>query len=488
MINPKEKNLAKATITGTIWNYGSFISGRLVAFVSMLILARLLTKDDFGVAALAGVATGFIDVIAGLGISHAVIYYKDEEGIFDTAFWLNMISSFVIFSVAWFGAPLLGLFFNDPRAADVLKLLAFTYPLAAVGYIHGALLQKQLAFGKRFIPSLAAAISKAVISIPMAYLGYGYWSIVFGQLGSELIKTITYWIVLPWRPTFKFVKPFTKPLMTYGLTMVLSDSLGSFVNQIDFLLIGRNLGAAALGVYSMAFRLPEILIQMFCSAMATVLFPIFASLQDDLESLRRGFHLTTQNMFLVVAPIGIGLALVAEPFIIIFLSDRWLEAIPVIRAVAIFSTVQAIPYSAGIVYKARARQNILTLITIVQFFLVAPTIYWVTVTYGSIVYVAWMQVVNASLIALLSLAVAVRIINASMTDIFKALVPGAASGLVMTVCVLGSQYLIGANQPVVQLMSSTIVGAVSYTGSLYLLNREIFFQMLRFVKLRRTGT
>jgi lipopolysaccharide exporter len=227
---------------------------------------------------------------------------------------------------------------------------------------------------------------------------------------------------------------------------------------------------------------------MFCSAMATVLFPIFASLQDDLESLRRGFLLTTQYMFLVVAPIGIGLALVAEPFIIIFLSDRWLEAIPVIRAVAIFSTVQAIPYSAGIVYKARARQNILTLITIVQFFLVAPTIYWVTVTYGSIVYVAWMQVVNASLIALLSLAVAVRIINASMTDIFKALVPGAASGLVMTVCVLGSQYLIGANQPVVQLMSSTIVGAVSYTGSLYLLNREIFFQMLRFVKLRRTGT
>ncbi|MHC1785288.1 MAG: lipopolysaccharide biosynthesis protein [Anaerolineaceae bacterium] len=486
-MNSKDETLAITTIRGTFWNYGSYMSGRLVAFVSMLVLARLLSKDDFGVAAYAGVATGFIDVVAGLGISNAVIYYKDQEGIFDTAFWLNMISSFVIFTIAWFGAPLLGIFFNDTRATPVMEVLAFTYPLAAIGYIHGALLQKQLAFGKRFIPSLAGAISKALISIPMAYLGYGYWSIVFGQLGSQFVTTIAYWIVLPWRPTFRFKRPFVRPLMTYGLTMVLSDALSSIVNQIDYLLIGRNLGSIALGIYSMAFRLPEIVIQMFCSAIANVLFPIFASLQDDLESLRRGFLTTTQYMFLIVAPIGVGLALVAEPFILVFLSDKWLEAIPVIRAISIFSTIQAIPYTAGIVYKARGRQNILTLITVVQFCLVAPSIYWVTIRFGSIEYVAWTQVAISLFITVLSLGIAVKIINASFLDIFKSLIPGFISGVCLAITVTGVLFLTHAMTPTIQLLLSLIAGVVSYIGAIYLVKKELIFQMLAILGLRIPG-
>lgn len=477
-----ENVLAKATIRGTIWNYVSYMSGRLVALVSMLVLARLLSKDDFGVAAYAGVATGFIDVIAGLGISNAVIYYKDEEGIFDTAFWLNMASSLVIFTIAWFGAPLAGVFFNDPRATSVLQVLAFTYPVAAIGYIHGALLQKQLAFGKRFVPSLTGAISKALISIPMAYMGYGYWSIVYGQIGSQIITTISYWIILSWRPTFRYIRTFTKPLLTYGLSLVFSDFLSSIVNQTDFLIIGRTLGAVALGIYSLAFRIPEIMIQMFCSAVASVIFPIFTSVQDDLETLKRGFLKTTQYMVLIVMPIGLGLALDAKPIILIFLSEKWLDAIPVIRAIAVFSLVQTIPYSAGVVYKARGRQYILIIITIIQFLLVAPSIYWVTVTYGSIEYVAWTQVVTSSLITVLSLVIAVRIINASVMDIARALAPSVIAGLFLTISVLCVLFLTQQMSSFVQLGLSIIVGAAFYIGAVYLVNRDIIIQMLRILR------
>lgn len=483
----KAQSLAKTTIKGTIWNYGSYMSGRLVAFVSMLVLARLLTKDDFGVAAYAGVATGFIDVVAGLGISNAVIYYKDQDGIIDTAFWLNMISSMVIFTITWFAAPLLGLFFQDDRATPVLQVLAFTYPLAAIGYIHGALLQKQLAFGKRFIPSLTGALTKAAISIPMATLGYGYWSIVFGQIGSTLVTTITYWIVLRWRPRILYIPRFTRPLMTYGLTLVLSDILSSIVNQTDYLLIGRNLGSVALGIYSMAFRLPEILIQMFCSAIANVLFPIFASLQDDLESLRKGFLTTTQYMFLAVAPIGLGLALVARPFILVFLSDKWLDAIPVIRAIAIFSTIQAIPYSAGIVYKARARQNILTLITLIQLVLVAPSIYYVTIVYQSIEMVGWVQVCVSAIITVISLGIAIRIINASAISIVKALIPGGIASLALAVVVLAVLFLTASIDPIFQLLASLAGGAAAYFGSIYLIDPKLIRQMLEIVRVKRLG-
>jgi O-antigen/teichoic acid export membrane protein len=188
------KKLAKATIWGTAWNYASYYSGRLIGFASLLILARVLSKDDFGVAAFATVIMGLLDEIAGLGIGQAVIFYREEPDMASTAFWMNVVSGLFVCGAMWWMAPLVGLMFGDARAVPVVRAFAFLYPLSSLEYIHSTLLQKRLSFGRKFIPDIMSAIGKACISIPMALLGFGAWSLIIGQLGSKVVSVTAYWM------------------------------------------------------------------------------------------------------------------------------------------------------------------------------------------------------------------------------------------------------------------------------------------------------
>lgn len=469
----KDTSRTAITISGSFWNYAGLMSSKIVAFTTTMVLARILSQDDFGVAAYAGVITGFIDVVAGLGINNSLIFHKEKEGNNDTAFWINFICSILIFTITFLGAPLVGLLFNDPRAIPVLRVLSIIYPITALGYIHGALLQKKLRFSVRFIPTLIGSIAKAAIAIPMALSGFGVWSIIISQICGELFSTITYWFILRWKPSFKLNLSFIKPLLSYGLNSVLLDILNLVINQIDFVFVGRMLGSAALGIYSMAFRIPEILIQMVYSAVAKVVFPVFSSIQDNMEDLRRGFIKMTQYLVIIVLPIGVGLALVAEPVVRVFLSDKWLEAIPVIRAISIYCSVQSFMYGAGILYKARGRQKILTMITIGQLMIVVPTLWWVTKSFGSIVYVAWAQVIINILMSGINTIITIRIIHISLRSILKVIFPPCFAAAVMSLGVVGVMF-VTQNSPVgIQLLSSMLVGAGIYGLLIYLLNQEI---------------
>jgi O-antigen/teichoic acid export membrane protein len=483
----KDTSRTAITITGTIWNYAGLISSKTIAFITTMILARILSQDDFGIAAYAGVITGFIDVIAGLGINNSLIFHKEKEGSNDTAFWINLVCNLVIFTATYFCAPLAGLLFNDDRAVPVLRVLSIIYPITALGYVHATLLQKRLQFSSRFIPLLVGSISKAVIAIPMALSGFGVWSIIISQIGGELFSTVAYWIVLRWKPAMKVNPSFIKPLLGYGLKSVFLDILNLIINQIDFVLVGRMLGSAALGIYSMAFRIPELLIQMLYSAVAKAVFPVFSSIQDDVENLRRGFLKMTRYLVMIVVPVGVGLSLVAEPVIRIFLSDKWLEAVPVIRAISIYSSLESFSYGAGLLYKAKGKQGILTAITLLQLLMVVPAIWWVTRTFGSIVYVAWTQVAINILVSAIDLAITVRIVQISFRSLLEVILPPCAAVAVMSLGVWGVLWATGDFSIWIQLISSIIVGVTIYGLFIYFFNYEVVLFIKNIIARVRRG-
>ncbi len=150
-INPVQKentvgNLAATTLNGTLWSYASFFSGKLLVFISTIILARLLTQDDFGVMSYALVVMSFLDILSDFGIGQAVIYYKEDGNTPDTAFWLGLIISMIMLGITWIAAPLAGQFFNDPRAVMATRALALTFPVNAFGNVHNMLLRKRFNF------------------------------------------------------------------------------------------------------------------------------------------------------------------------------------------------------------------------------------------------------------------------------------------------------------------------------------------------------
>lgn len=487
-MNSKKSNLVKATIHGAFWAYGSKYTGKLLTFISTIILARLLIQEDFGVAGYALLVIGFLEGVPGLGIGPALIYYDKDSKRTNTAFWLALGNGIVLLGLTWLFAPLIGIFFNDIRSVPVTRVLAFSFPLLGLGTVHGALLRKNLSFKLRSIPHFVKGICKGLVAISLAWLGFGAWSLVLAQLAGIAAGTITLWIVSPWRPSFNFVPSLVRPLLSYGSNIIAIQILGTLLLNIDYFLIGRFLGAAALGIYFLAFRVPELLVKQFANILGQVLFPVYAKMRDNPKALGRGFLLAMHYITMLTIPVGLGLALVAKPFVLTIFTEKWIEAIPVMSAISIYTLVRSLYFNIGGVYKAQGRPDLITKLHILQGIIFIPILWWVTVSYGDLVIIAWMQVISAITFGVVRLVIASRMLNIPLNTIMETLRPAVISGVLMTLAVSGTLQILVAASPAAQLIVSVVIGALVYGGVFWWLQRDMVissFHTLRTVLAKR---
>jgi O-antigen/teichoic acid export membrane protein len=472
-MNVDGKRFARAAIHGTAWRYLAFFSGKLMLFISTVVLARLLSKDDFGVVGFAVTTIGFLDVMSDLGVAPALIYHPEDENTSVTAFWLGMLIGVALFIITWLAAPLIGLFFQDPRAIPVTRILALSYPINALGNTHEAVLQKKLAFGRTFIPDLVQAMAKGVISIILAFLSFGAWSLIGGQLGGMAVGAVIFWIVTRWRPAFSFDPKIARSLLSYGIKIVGVDLLGILLLNLDYLLVGRYLGAENLGVYTLAFRMPDLLILQFARILSVVIFPIYTRMRDVPGSLTKGFSMTTRYVSLVTVPLGIGLALVAHPFITVVFTNKWDEAIPVVRAIAIYAMLLSFAYNAGSVYKAEGRPQVLTWLGIMRLAMLLPALFWATTVAHSIVAVGWMQALVALIGGAINLYIATRLIKLPVRNLLAALQPALIAGFFMAGTVIIVLFFADDAHAKIQLALSVFLGGLTYLTALWVFQRDV---------------
>ena len=469
--------LAKKAVRGLSWNYLSHYSGKILLLISTIILARVLSKDEYGVAGYAFVTISLLDIISDLGIGAALIYYKDDERAKNTAFWLGLVVGLALFAGTWLLAPVVAFFFNDDRATAVVRILALTFPLTSLSNIQESLLRKGLDFKRRFIPDLTRSIGKGLFSVIFALAGFGAWSLVMGHITGIAVSVIVYWLVSPWRPSFGFATDLMKPLLSYGGGIVAVNALGILILKVDYLFVGRYMGAEALGVYMLAFRIPELIILQLCGIVAAkVFFPLFASLRDDPEAIKNAYLSSTRYMALITAPLGVGLAIIAEPLIITLFGDKWVEAVPVARAIALYSLFLALSYNAGDAYKAQGKTHILTGISVARLALLLPALWWAVNSFGTIEAVGWAQCAVALVSGIISLTVITRMFNISGFSLLAAFHPAFVGSSVMSIAVVLTLSLTAAQPHLLQLISSVLVGALSYGVALWWLQRDIILR------------
>lgn len=472
-VETSSTSFSRAAIRGTAWRYLSFFSGKFMLLISTVILARLLSQDDFGVVGFAVTTIGFLDVMSDLGVGPALIYHPADDKTSTTAFWLGLAIATGLFVITWLAAPLVGLFFQDPRAVPVVRVLALTYPLNALGAIHQTSLQKKLAFGQTFLPNLLQSLAKGLGSILLALLGLGAWSLIGGQLGGVLVGVVAFWAASRWRPTFNFDPALARSLINYGVKIVWVDLLGILLMNLDYLLVGRYLGAVSLGIYTLAFRVPDLIILQFARTLSGVIFPIYTRMREVPGSLRKGFSLTTRYISLVTVPLGVGLALVAEPFVLTVFSEKWVDAIPVVRAIAFYAMFLSLAYNAGSVYKAEGRPQVLTWLGLIRLAVLLPGLYWAVTSARSLVAVAWVQAAVAGLGGGLNLVIAGRLLNLSFADLLEALRPALLSAALMAVAVVPVLFLTQPAAAWVQLSAAVLAGGLAYALALWVFQPEV---------------
>jgi PST family polysaccharide transporter len=468
----EKRKLMSATIQSTFWIYAATYSGKTLVFLSTVILARLLTEADFGLAGYALLVIGFLDVLHDLGVGKALIYYEDTPRTRDTAFWISLVVGAGLFLIVWAGAPLVGAYFNDMRSVPMVRAMALTFPLTAISNVHNALLSKNLDFKRKFVPDLVRSTSKGFVSIALAFMGYGAWSLVWGQVVGTAISIFAYFLVLPWKPSFRFDKSMFRPLMDFGLNVVAVDGLGVIFTNVDYLLVGRYLGAASLGVYSIAFRVPELLVKTLVNNVSTVLFPAFSKIREDTETLKSTFLIAMRAVTMATVPVAMGLAAVSRPLTLVLFTEKWAEAIPVMAAISIYTMIRSWTFNIGAVYRAQGRPEILTKLTTVKLVVLIPSLWWAVAVAGSINAVGWVQVANAVFAGILNMIVAARVLRLPASRVMGAIWPATLSGLIMTAAVLGVIYLLSSYTPLVQLIAGVAVGAVVYSAGLWWLERD----------------
>lgn len=475
-------HLGKKTISGTFWSYVAFYSGKIMVLLSTIILARLLEKDDFGVAGYALVVISFLDVFSDLGIGQALIFHQKDEESSSTGFWLGLIVAAILFAITWAVGPWIGAYFRDERAISVTRLLALTFPISALGNVHSVLLSKDLQFKKKFIPEFIRATGKGIISIVLAFFGMGYWALIAGQLAGTIFGVVAYWLVYPWRPSLSFSIPHARQMVSYGMSIVGVSGLSVIQSNTPSILIGRYIGSVGLGIYQLAFRVPDLLIGQFCSIVSQVIFPVYTSIQEDLAVLRRGFEIATRYLSLITVPIGVGLAIIARPFVLVVFSQKWESSIPVVQAIALYSTILSLSYSAGSVYKAIGKPYILSRVSLIEVIYQVPIFIWMAITYKSVYVMAWSLTLLSATSTVLELVVASRVIKMPLKKIINALVPSFLAAFSMSAAVfLFLNYSSDFSQ-IFQLIFSILIGGGVYIGTLWVFNHSLVMDTLGFIK------
>jgi O-antigen/teichoic acid export membrane protein len=423
-------NLSREAVHGSLWVYLAFVSGKLLSFVTTVILARLLLPEQFGLVGYCLIAFQYLSLLNLFGMDVALISRRDKlQEAANAAFLGNIATGALLFGVAWVAAPSIAAFFKAPAVTPLFRALALSLPLGALGAVPDALLQRALRFKARLLPEFGRSIVKGIISVFFAWRGFGVWSLVLGHIGGEVMGTASAWVLAGWRPTLSFDSRVAREMTVFGVHIVAIGLLGALFSNVDFLFVGRILGAEALGYYTLAYRIPELVLASTNNVVARVAHPLFSRVQSSAEQLRITFISYLRYMSLIIFPAGVGLAIVTAPFIIATYPPRWAPSIPAMQLISLALAVSSIGFIPGVLYKASNRPEILTKLALVKL-LPDATILWLGTHWG-ITGVAAAQIVTAFINVSLDVLVVSRILHLRPIEILRALGPATACSATM---------------------------------------------------------
>jgi O-antigen/teichoic acid export membrane protein len=468
---PATGDVFARAVQGVVWTYASFAGSKLLVFASTVILARLLAPAEFGQIGFALLVISYLDTIGDLGVSAALIYErKRSEEAAHVAFVISLAMSVVWLVLAMVMAPLIAGFFKDPAVAPILRVLAWVFVITALGNTHDALLRRELAFKRRLIPDVARALLKGLCSVLLALLGWGVWSLVWGQLIGAAAATLALWIVVPWRPRWRVSGDLLRRMLRYGSQIVSVNVLAAIIHHVDYVIVGRVLGSAALGFYSMAYRLPEFFITMVIWVVGSIAFPTYSKLQDDRPALQRAFLVTLRYLSLLTVPTGVGLAALGTIVVSTFYGANWAPSIPVLQALAIAGCLRSLGSHAGDVYKAMGRPDILARVGLLRAVVLIPALVW-GAQYG-IVGVALAQLMVTGASTLLNLYIASEVLAMPLRTLLAEFKPTVLSSVAMLVGLQLLLPLLSGWPDVFSLVIAVVLGFGIYAASIWLTSRE----------------
>lgn len=322
-------SLKKKAASGMVWTALQKYSAMFISFISGIILARLLTPYDYGCIGMLSIFMVLAEAFIDGGFGSALIQKKrPTQEDYSTIFFWNLGMAVLLYAILYLSAPAIARFYNIPLLSKVLRVEGIILFLYAFNIIQKNQLRKQLNFRILSVVTIATSIISLVITIYLAYKGFGVWSLVAQNIIRTAIPTVVFWFYIKWHPIWVFSFQSFKKLFSFGFYMFLTHLLNSFSFQIQGLMIGKIYSPITMGYYSKAASTEKLASTSISSVMTQVTYPLYAEAQDNKAQLGNMIRRITMTLSYITFPLMFLLLLCAKPIFMLLYSERWLPSVP----------------------------------------------------------------------------------------------------------------------------------------------------------------
>lgn len=329
-------SLGHKALTGAVWAGIDRFGVMGLQFVVNLILARLLLPKDFGIIGMLAIFIAVSQVLIDGGFGSSLLQKKEPtQTDYSTIFYWNLFFSTVLYFILYLSAPVIGRFYSMPILTDVLRVMGFSLIINSVFTIQRNRLQKHLAFKLIAIIELSAYILSALVSIYMAYIGFGVWSLVAMQIISGIISVFVAWLSTRWHPSLCFSMQSMKELFGFGGFILGANILQETCKNLQGIIIGKRFSATQMGYYSQAYKLDQINSYSIPQVIVQVMFPVYSSIQDDRQRLIEILAMNIRVIAFIIFPVLSILILMGEPLIMWLYGDKWLPCVPYFQVLCV---------------------------------------------------------------------------------------------------------------------------------------------------------
>lgn len=393
-----------------LWKLLERFSAQAISIVVTILLARILLPEEYGIIAIIVVFINIANVIIDGGLNTALIQKKNADEIdFSTILYFSLALAAIIYLLFFFSAQYIARFYNNSLLAPVLRILSLNLFFNSFNAVQRAYVSKHMLFDRLFYCSSVAILLSGITGIAMAYQGLGVWALVGQQLVNQITLTVIMWLAIRWRPILAFSFQRFKKLFDYGWKIFLTNLIIAVYEDIRSLIIGKLYQPSTLAYFDRGKQFPNLIMSNINVSLQTVLLPAFADIQEERQRVKQMMQRSIQLTNFFIMPLLVGLLVAARPFVILLLTEKWLDAVPFIQIFCIAYMMIPIQSANMSAIKALGYSDITLKLEIIKKFLEA-VILVISILIG-VYAIAWGIVLYNFLCIIINLYPCQRLLN-----------------------------------------------------------------------------